>query len=186
MKNRFAIAFVLFLGLAVAATAQTPAPAVLPDAPQAKVVLGASAIGFKSAGGTHSGMALYAGLQVTPTITASYEQVNVTSIGYRYQLGMVTYSNSFDKFLGKKITSHTLIDWSNYVVTAGCGAGHLLTPTGNHIAESCLGSLSYPLPGGKASLQVISYQYIHAPSMSGTIQTNNQQQTTTGIMFHLF
>lgn len=180
--GKVVIAMLLFCGCSVAAMAQ----AVLPDTPQAKVVAGVSAIGFKGAGGTHTGTAVYAGLQVTPTITASYEQINVTDVGYRFELALATYSNSADHFVGKYITSHSLLDWSNYVLSVGGGAGKLLTPNGNHIAETLTASLSYPLPGGKASLQVIGYQYLHAPNFSGTIQTNNTQQVTTGIMFHLF
>lgn len=147
-------------------------------------VTGGSAINFNSPQGNQVGSIAYVGIQVTPSFTTTYEHITVPSISARYELGVLGYTKPLSSLLGSTLTSKLLFDASNINVTFQGGAGKLLSPTANHIAETFGVSLSYPIPGTSAAIQVLGYQWIHSPAVWGTVQKNYSQQLSTGLVVY--
>jgi len=145
-------------------------------------VAGGSAIGFSSGSGTQAGSIAYTGLQITNTITASYEYLSVPSMSATGSLGVVSYTRPLNALLGKTLTSKLLFDTTNINVTFSGGAGKWTTAKTN-IAETAGVSISYPIPGTSAAVQIIGYQYIHAPNVNGVITRNQQVQTGLLVYF---
>jgi len=67
-------------------------------------------------------------------------------------------------------------------VTFSGGAGRWTTARSN-IAETVGVSLSYPIAGTSAAVQIIGYQYVHAPSVNGLVTRNNQVQSGLIVYF---
>jgi hypothetical protein len=177
MKVRFALLGVLLLlpGL-LYGQAPTPTPAPV-EPPISHLILTGSAASFKSSTGTNPASIMYAGLQVTKTFSAGYEQLTVSGLPIRGQFGVATYSNTLDTFLGKTISSHLVFDSSNIVLTVGGGLGKWLTPQKNNIAETFHVSLTYPLTT-HLGWQLFGYQVFHAPKVF--LGVNYTQTLSTG------
>src|ERR1700676_133059 len=172
----------VLLFLPVLSHAQTTTPTPLPASPPiSHIVLTASASGFKDGTGSHPASIAFAGLQLTKTISLGYEQLTVSGEPVRGQFGIVTYSNTLDRFVGAKVTSHFVFDATNIVVTVGGGAGKWLTPQKNSIAETFHASLTYPL-AAHVGWQLFGYQLFH--SANTTVHANYTQTLSTGPVFY--
>lgn len=145
-------------------------------------VAGGSAIGFNSGSGSQVGSVAYTGLQITNTITASYEYLTVPSMSAHGSLGVVSYTRPLNALLGKTLSGKILFDTSNINVTFSGGLGKWTTSASN-LAETVGASVSYPVPGTSAAIQIIGYQYIHAPNVNGVITRNQQVQTGLLVYF---
>jgi hypothetical protein len=145
-------------------------------------VAGGSAIGFNAGQGTQAGSLMYTGLQVTNTFTVTYEHLNIPSINANGNLAVVGYTRGLNVLLGKTLSSKLLFDPSNINVTFSAGGGTWST-TKSQIAETVGASISYPIPGTSAALQIIGYQYIHAPNVNGLVTRNQQVQSGLIVYF---
>lgn len=169
---------VLFLAQAAGAQTNVAPP------PTFHFVVGGSAINFNGVNGANVGSVAYTGLQVTASLSATYEHITVPSISARYEMGVIGYTRPLNALLGKTLSSKLLFDSSNLNVTFAGGGGKLLAPGGNHIAETASVSLSYPIPGTSAAIQVLGYQFIHSPNMWGTIEKSYTQQVQSGLIVY--
>lgn len=174
-----ALAVMALLFLAVPSHAQTN---VAPP-PNFHFVTGGSAINF-SANGSNVGSIAFMGIQLTQSVTASYEHITVPSLSSRYEMGVINYTKPLSSLLGKTLTSKFVFDLTNINVTFQGGGGKLLTPTANHIAETVGASLSYPVPGTSAAIQVLGYQWVHSPNVWAGVQKAYTQQVSTGIIVY--
>jgi hypothetical protein len=145
-------------------------------------VAGGSAIGFNSGSGAQVGSLAYTGLQVTNTVAVSYEHLNVPSMNATGNLAVASYTRGLNSLLGKSLSSKLLFDASNINVTFSGGAGKWAT-TKSNIAETAGVSISYPIPGTSAAVQILGYQYIHAPNVNGIVTRNNQVQSGLIVYF---
>jgi hypothetical protein len=99
-------------------------------------------------------------------------------------MGVVGFTKPLSSLLGKTITSKLLFDATSLNVTFQGGGGKLLTPTANHIAETFGASLSYPIPGTSAAIQVLGYQWVHSPNLWAGIEKSYTQQIQTGLIVY--
>lgn len=172
------ILLLLLIPMQLRAQAQPPQ-----DTPLSHVVITGAAVSFKGVSGTQPASIMAAGLQLTTHFSAAYEQITVSGLPARYQLGVVNYTNGLNIILGKTLSSKFLFDTSNINLTFTAGGGKLLTPTANHIAETAGIALSYPV-ASHMSVQVFGYQVVHSPASFGLVTSNYTQQMSTG--FNLY
>jgi hypothetical protein len=177
MKNAIRLVLLLVL-VTVSVSAQTPLPT---EPPISHLILSGTATGFKGDTTTHPASIMYAGLQLTKTISVGYEQLQVSGVAVRGQFGIATYSNTVDMLLPKAVKSHLLFDPSNFVFTVGGGAGKFLTPVKNTIGETFHISLTYPM-AAHVGWQIFGYQGFHAPGQF--IGVNYSQTVSTGPVFY--
>jgi hypothetical protein len=178
MAGKIGPVLLLALLLPFGAKAQTNVAAP----PTFHFVAGGSAIGFNAGQGTQAGSIAYTGLQLTTNIAVTYEYLSIPSISASGNLSVVSYTRPLNALLGKTLSSKFLFDTSNINVTFSGGAGQWKT-TKNNIAETVGASVSYPIPGTSAAVQIIGYQYIHAPNVNGVVTRNQQVQTGLIVYF---
>ena len=123
-----------------------------------------------------------AAIQLLPDVSVGYEHIQLTgaSVSARWELGVVAYTRQLSSLLGSKITSKLLVDTSQIGVTFSAGAGKLLQPTVNRIAETVGVHFSYPL-ADHVSLQVIGVDVLHGGVTSGLLTTNTTENISTGL-----
>src|SRR5271163_79154 len=165
-------AFVVMLFLALPSWGQTN---VAPP-PTFHFIAGGSAIGFNSGSGTQAGSIAYTGLQLTSTVAVSYEHMSIPSINANGNLAVASYTRPLSALLGKTLAGKFLFSTDDINVTFSGGAGRWTTARSN-IAETVGVSLSYPIAGTSAAVQVLGWQYVHAPAVNGLITRNNQIQS---------
>jgi hypothetical protein len=139
-------------------------------------IAGGSAIGFNSGSGAQAGSIAYTGIQVTTDVAVTYEHISIGSLSASGNLAVGSYTRPLNVLLGKTVSSKLLFDSSNINVTFSGGAGRWTTAKSN-IAETVGVSVSYPIPGTSAAIQILGYQYVHAPSVNGLITRNQQVQS---------
>lgn len=177
-KTIIAVAMLLLSSVSLMAQS-TP-----PSEPTVSLInISGSASGFGGQQGTQPASIVAAGLQLTKTVSVAYEQINVSSGGAdpRFKLGLVNYSNTLDKYLGKKLSSKFTFDSSNLVLTVGVGGGRCNFAGRNSIAETAHISLTRPL-ASHIGWQIISYQYVHG-AQSGLIN-KSYNSAATGPIFY--
>jgi hypothetical protein len=132
VRNRIALAFALFLGLAVSALGQTPAPA--PQTIQ-HFVINANAAGY---GGSQAVSIEGAGFQVTSNVSVAYGRISNPTDSQQpiYNLGDLNYTRELRALLGSKLSSKLVFDTTNWLVTFQVSGGKVTAPGGiNRIAE---------------------------------------------------
>jgi hypothetical protein len=169
---------VLLLGAAVPALGQTN---VAPP-PTFHFVAGGSAINFNSGNGAQVGSVAYTGLQLTADVAVTYEHFTIPSQSASGNLAVASYTRPLSALLGKTVASKLLFDTTNINVTFSGGAGRWTTAKSN-IAETVGVSVSYPIAGTSAAIQILGYQYVHAPSVNGLITRNQQVQSGLIVYF---
>lgn len=172
----------LFLAIALLSALPVLAQTNIAPPPTFHFVTGGDAIGFSSGSGNNPGSIAWTGLQVTANITTSYMHLTVPGISVRAELGVASYTTPLSSILGKTLSSKLLFDSTNLNVTCNGGAGKWFGASKNGVAETGGCSLSYPLPGTSASLQLFGLQYVHAPGTNGLI-TRNEVVPSAGLMF---
>jgi hypothetical protein len=177
MKLKLAIA--LFLSLfAVGLHAQTPA---VP--PTQLFTITGNIAGFSGASATNGAVMASAAMQILPTVSVGYEHVGISSINSRFELGVIAYTRPLSSLLGSTLTNKLLFDATQIGVTFTGGAGKVLEPTANRIAETVGVHFSYPL-SGNMSVQVIGIDILHGGGHTGFITTNYAQAVSTGLNIH--
>jgi hypothetical protein len=166
----------LLLPLGLCAQTNVAAP------PTFHFVAGGSAINFNSGNGAQVGSLAYTGLQITTDVAVTYEHLSIPSISASGNLAVASYTRPLNALLGKKLSSKLLFNSSDINVTFSGGAGRWTTAKSN-IAETVGASISYPIPGTSAAVQILGYQYVHAPSVSGSITRNQQIQSGLIVYF---
>lgn len=159
--------------------AQTPAPTPAPpDIPISHVVISATFTGYDSGGKMQAANIDTFGVQLTKSVTVSYEHVQIPSLSQRWELGVAAYSFTFPKI------KPLLFDSSNFVGTVSAGAGKLLSASdGNRFAFTFAGSVTYPI-ASHMGWQIVSYQYLRATGgISGTLN-RSYQSASTGPIFY--
>jgi hypothetical protein len=171
----FFLLWVLYVPNSLAQTNVAPPPTF-------HFVAGGSAAMFNAGAGNQVASLAYTGLQVTADVTALYEHVSVPSINASGNLAVVSYTRPLNVLLGKTLSSKLLFDPSNINVTVAAGGGKWATAKSN-VAETVSASVSYPIPGTSAAVQIIGIQYVHAPAVSGIITRNVQVQSGLIVYF---
>src|SRR3974390_2997674 len=168
----------LFLA-AVAAHAQTAAPVV--PKPTLFTMSGNYAA-FTGTKTTTPAVIASAAIQILPNVSVGYEHIQLTASGNtaRWELGVVAYTRQLNSLLGTTISSKLLIDTSQIGVTFSAGAGKLLQPTVNRIAETAGVHFSYPL-ADHISLQIIGVDVLHGGVETGFLTTNTTENISTGL-----
>jgi hypothetical protein len=177
MKLKLAIA--LFLSLfAVGLHAQTPA---VP--PTQLFTISGNIAGFSGASATNGAVIATAAIQILPSVSAGYEHIAISSLNSRFELGVVAYTRPLSSLLGSILTSKLLFDATQIGVTFSAGAGKVLEPTANRIAETVGVHFSYPLTNNM-SVQIIGIDVLHGAGKTGFVTTNYAQAVSTGINIH--
>jgi len=172
MKMKLAIAFLASL-FAIGLHAQSiPAPNLF--------TMSGNYSEFRSSSSTTPAVIATAAIQVTPTISVGYEHISVSSASARWELGVVAYTRPLNELLGATLSKKILFDTTKIGVTFSAGAGKLLQPTVNRIAETAGVHFSYPL-ADHISLQIIGIDYLHGGVQNGFVTTNNAQNISTGL-----
>jgi hypothetical protein len=121
-----------------------------------------------------------AAIQLTNRVSVGYEHIAATAVNTRYELGVAAYTLPASALLGSKITSKLLLDVSKVGVTFSAGAGKVLEPTANRIAETGGVHISYPLMDG-LSLQLIGVDVLHGGGHTNLLTVNTSAAISTGI-----
>jgi hypothetical protein len=121
-----------------------------------------------------------AALQVTNRVSAGYEHIAVPATNARWELGVAAYTVQASDLIGSKLSSKLKFDISQVGVTFSAGAGKVLLPTANRIAETAGVHLSYPLMDG-ISLQLIGVDVLHGAGHTAFLTTNTTTAISTGI-----
>jgi hypothetical protein len=174
-KLLFALAISL---LAVSVHAQTPAAP-----PTQLFVLSGNIAGFSGASATNGAVIATAAMQILPTVSVGYEHIGISSINSRFELGVVAYTRPLSALLGSTLTKRLLFNATDIGVTFSAGAGKVLEPTANRIAETVGVHFSYPLTNNM-SVQIIGIDVLHGAGRTGFITTNYAQAVSTGINIH--
>jgi hypothetical protein len=181
--KKLAIAFVLFLGLAVASLAQTVAPAPAPEPVVQHFVISVSASGYGGQKGTQAESIAGTALQLTPHVSVGYNQIfnPSDSTQPKYRLGVVNYTRELHDLLGAKLSSKFVFDTTRLIVTFQGGAGKVSYEGVNRIAETGGAFLSFPL-ADHVSFQLVGYQVLHGQGTS-TLTRSTTGQMSSGLYF---
>lgn len=98
-------------------------------------------------------------------------------------MGVIAYTRTLNTLLGTKLSDKLLFDASQIGVTFSAGAGKVLEPTANRIAETIGVHISYPL-SDHLSLQVIGVDLLHGGGHTAYITANTTQAVSTGLNIH--
>jgi hypothetical protein len=121
-----------------------------------------------------------ASVQTTKNLSLGYEHIAVSGGNARWELGVGAYTRPLSDLLGSKLTSKLLINTSIIGVTFSAGAGKVLLPTANRIAETAGVHISYPLIDG-ISLQLIGVDVLHGAGHTSFLTVNTTTAISTGI-----
>jgi len=168
----------MFLFLAPYCFAQTAAPVPAPTL----FTLSGNYAAFSGTKTTNAAVIATAAIQILPNVSVGYEHIQVTSgiTNARWELGVVAYTRQLSSLLGSKIADKLLVDTSQIGVTFTAGAGKLLQPTVNRIAETVGVHFSYPL-ADHISLQIIGVDLLHGGVQTGLLTTNTSENISSGI-----
>jgi hypothetical protein len=169
--------FLAFLFCVIPTYAQTVAPA--PPAPDYFTITGNYAA-FAKGSTTTPAVIATAALNVTQRISVGYEHISVSAANARWELGAVAYTLPLNALLGKTISAKLMFDPTNIYVTFSAGAGKVLQPQVNRIAETAGFHLSYPLMD-HVSVQLVGVDFLHGGVQSGFITTNTSEAISTGL-----
>ena len=175
MKLILALLAVLLLA-PIGLRAQTPAPAQSPD----YFTLTGNFSSFSNQSSTTPAVIATAALNLTTRVSVGYEHIQVSSVSARWELGVASYTLPLNSLLGKKISSKLVFDPSNINVTFSAGAGKLLQPTANRIAETAGFHISYPLMD-HVSVKLVGVDFLHVGVQSGFLTTNVTEAVSTGL-----
>lgn len=152
LTYRIVLGLAIFLGLSLAARAQTTPPVQ-------HFVISASSATFGSNGSTSIATS---GIQLTNDVSVVYEFISnpADSTKPRVGSGLVNYTRSASSFVPAKIRSKLLFDLTNYVVTfqAGAGVESFYNGVGVPRSDHVIGNFGlyggYPMPGGHTTISV--------------------------------
>lgn len=176
---RWGIAVLFLLGAATV-KAQTPPTPTVPS--PAIFTFSGNIAGFNGPSATNGAVIGTAALQVTNTLSAGYEHISVSSLASRWELGVLAYTRPLNQLLGTTLSNKINFDTGAIAVTFSAGAGKLLQPTVNRIAETVGVHISYPI-GNNMSVQIIGVDFLHGGVQSGTVTVNMTEAVSTGINF---
>ncbi len=179
MKRITLILAILFM--AAGLRAQTAATPAIP--PVQLFTLSANVAGFNSPSATNGAMIATAAIQILPSVSVGYEHIGITSINSRYELGVIAYTRTLNTLLGKTISDKLLFDASQIGITFSAGAGKLLQPTANRIAETAGVHISYPL-SDHISYQIVGIDVLHGGVQTGFLTSSTTEALSTGINLH--
>jgi hypothetical protein len=168
--------FVLGLAGALPAGAQTAAPVPAPT----MFTMSGNYAAFTGAKTTTSAVIASAAIRILPEVSVGYEHNQVNAVNARWELGVVAYTRQLNSLLGSTISSKLLVDTSQIGVTFSAGAGKLLQPTANRIAETVGVHVSYPL-ADHISLQILGVDYLHGGVQNGLLTVNSTANISTGV-----
>jgi hypothetical protein len=178
---KFLSALVLALVLSFSAHAQSTTP---PAAPPTQIfTFSGNLSGFSGATATNGAVIATAAIQVTNQVSAGYEHIAISGINSRFELGVIGYTRTLNALLGPTLSNKLLFDPSQIGVTFTAGAGKVLEPTANRIAETVGVHISYPLTNNM-SVQVIGVDFLHGGGNTGFITSNFAQAVSTGLNIH--
>jgi hypothetical protein len=169
--------FIAAIGLLV--IAGLPAAAQSVPAPSLFTISG-NASSFGSGHATSPAIIASAAIQLTPRVSVGYEHIAISAVSTRYEMGVAAYTLPASALLGSRITSKLLLDVSKVGVTFDAGAGKVLEPTANRIAEMAGVHISYPLMDG-LSLQLIGVDVLHGGGHTNLLTVNTSAAISTGI-----
>jgi hypothetical protein len=171
---------IMFAALSLPLHAQTVLPVSTP-APNLFSISGNIADFGRGPSSSSAAMIATASVQTTKNLSLGYEHIAVTSAGKpRWELGVAAYTRPLSDLLGSKLASKLLINTSNIGVTFSVGAGKVLAPTANRIAETAGVHISYPLIDG-ISLQLIGVDVLHGAGHTQFLTVNTTTAISTGI-----
>lgn len=146
-------------------------------------VAGGSAIGFNAGNGSQAGSVAYTGLQITTDVAVTYEHFSIPSLNATGNMAVASYTRPLSALLGKTLAGKLLFSSDDINVTFSGGAGRWST-TKSDIAGTVGASLSYPIPGTSAAVQILGYQYVfHTPAGNGLVSRNQQVQSGLIVYF---
>jgi hypothetical protein len=149
------------------------------EPPTQHFTISGNVAGFtKAPTGAGAASILTAAMQITKTTSAGYVHIAIGDA--RWELGELAYTRPLSELVGTRLNSKLVFDATKIGITFTAGAGKLLQPTVNRIAETAGVHVSYPL-SDHLSVQLIGVDVLHAGMLTGFITTNYTQAVSSGL-----